>query len=53
MAEMSFEDFYEVPGLKFDVSRLRDDLNKVLEKKISISRSYTLWCNIIEQNSQR
>ena len=33
MAEMSFEDFYEVPGLKFDVSRLRDDLNKVLEKK--------------------
>ena len=33
MAEMSFEDFYKVPGLKFDVSRLRDDLNKVLEKK--------------------
>ena len=33
MAEMSFEDFYNVPGLKFDVSRLRDDLNKILEKK--------------------
>ena len=34
MAEMSFEDFYKVPDLKFDISRLRDDLNKVLEKKI-------------------
>ena len=33
MAEMSFEDFYKVPNLKFDISRLREDLNKVLEKK--------------------
>ena len=33
MAEMSFEDFYKVPDLKFDISRLRKDLNKVLERK--------------------
>ena len=33
MAEMSFEDFYKVPDLKFDISRLRADLEKVLEKK--------------------
>ena len=33
MAEMSFEDFYKVPDLKFDISRLREDLDKVLERK--------------------
>ena len=33
MAEVSFEDFYKVPNLKFDISRLRQDLEKVLEKK--------------------
>ena len=33
MAEMSFEDFYKVPDLKFDILRLRADLEKVLEKK--------------------
>jgi len=33
MAEVSFEDFYQVPNLKFDISRLRQDLEKVLEKK--------------------
>ena len=33
MAEMSFEDFYKVPGLKFDISKLKKDLDKVLEKK--------------------
>ena len=32
MAEMSFEDFYTVPGLKFDILRLRTDLDKVLER---------------------
>ena len=30
---MSFEDFYKVPDLKFDISRLRKDLEKVLERK--------------------
>ena len=33
MAEMSFEDFYKVPGLKFDISKLKKDLDKVLERK--------------------
>tara|TARA_Y100001970_G_scaffold105480_1_gene132152 strand:+ start:8150 stop:8743 length:594 start_codon:yes stop_codon:yes gene_type:complete len=33
MAEVSFEDFYKVPDLKFDISRLRNDLEKVLAKK--------------------
>tara|TARA_B100000073_G_scaffold344499_1_gene351441 strand:- start:2402 stop:2995 length:594 start_codon:yes stop_codon:yes gene_type:complete len=33
MAEMSFEDFYKVPDLQFDISRLRNDLEKVLKNK--------------------
>ena len=33
MAEVSFEDFYKVPDLKFDISRLKKDLDKVLERK--------------------
>ena len=33
MEKATFEDFYEVPNLKFDVSRLRSDLDKILEHK--------------------
>ena len=33
MSEVSFEDFYQVPNLKFDISRLKQDLEKVLERK--------------------
>ena len=33
MAEVSFEDFYKVPDLNFDISRLRKDLDKVLKRK--------------------
>ena len=33
MAKTNFEDFYQVPSLNFDISRLRDDLNKILEAK--------------------
>jgi len=33
MAEVSFEDFYQVPNLKFNISRLKQDLEKVLERK--------------------
>ena len=33
MATTSFEDFYEVPGLNFDISKLKRDLNKILENK--------------------
>ena len=30
MAEVSFQDFYKVPDIIFDISRLKDDLDKVL-----------------------
>ncbi len=33
LAKVSFEDFYEVPELCFDISKLRKDLNKILENK--------------------
>ena len=33
MAITSFEDFYEVPNLNFDISRLRKDLEKILKDK--------------------
>ena len=33
MAEVGFEDFYQVPNLKFDISRLKKDLDIVLERK--------------------
>ena len=31
--KVSFEDFYEVPNLKFDIEKLRADLDKFLRKK--------------------
>ena len=33
MATVSFEDFYEVPDLNFDIVRLRNDLDKILKDK--------------------
>ena len=33
MTAASFEDFYKVPDLEFDIVRLRDDLNKILDSK--------------------
>ena len=33
MTTVSFEDFYKVPDLKFNISRLRNDLEKILEQK--------------------
>ena len=33
MTTVSFEDFYKVPDLKFNISRLREDLEKILEQK--------------------
>ena len=33
MATTGFEDFYQVPNLDFDISRLRKDLDKILENK--------------------
>ena len=43
MAEVSFEDFYKVPNLKFDISRLREDLDKVLKIKKFNSPGVSLW----------
>tara|TARA_B100001287_G_C22554942_1_gene468614 strand:- start:341 stop:937 length:597 start_codon:yes stop_codon:yes gene_type:complete len=33
MTSVSFEDFYKVPNMNFDISRLRKDLEKILENK--------------------
>jgi hypothetical protein len=33
MTTASFEDFYEVPNLIFDISKLREDLDKILKTK--------------------
>ena len=33
MATVSFEDFYQVPELNFDISKLRNDLDKILAQK--------------------
>ena len=31
--QVSFKDFYQVPDLRFDISRLRKDLDSILKKK--------------------
>ena len=33
MGNVSFEDFYQVTDLKFDVSKLKRDLDGILKKK--------------------
>ena len=33
MTTTNFEDFYQVPNLNFDISRLRNDLNQILKNK--------------------
>ncbi len=33
MAQLNYSDFYKVPDLKFDIQRLRKDLDVILEKK--------------------
>ncbi len=33
MVQVSFEDFYKIPELKFDISKLRKDLDLILENK--------------------
>ena len=35
-----FEDFYQVPDLKFDIQKLRGDLKDILEKKNLIPLVY-------------
>jgi len=33
MTQINFNDFYKVPELKFDISKLRNDLSKILKNK--------------------
>ncbi len=33
MAQVSFDDFYQVPGLKFNITKLRSSLESILKKK--------------------
>ena len=33
MAQVSFDDFYQVPNLKFDILKLRKELDVVLKQK--------------------
>ena len=33
MVQVSFEDFYKVPNIKFDIKKLREDLDLVLKRK--------------------
>ena len=33
MTEVNFKDFYKIPDLRFDISRLRKDLDYILKKK--------------------
>ena len=33
MSELNYDDFYQVPELKFDINKLREDLDIILDKK--------------------
>ena len=33
MAHLNFSDFHTVPDIKFDINRLRADLDKILKKR--------------------
>ena len=33
MSQINFQDFYQVPDLKFDITKMRTDLEKVLKKR--------------------
>ena len=41
MPQVSFEDFYQVPNLKFDVPKLRKSLETILKKKKFLSPGVT------------
>ena len=33
MTQLNYSDFYKVPDLKFDIKKLREDLDTILKKK--------------------
>ena len=37
MAQLNYSDFYQVPDLKFDIKRLRKDLDIILKKRDFLS----------------
>ena len=48
----TLNDFYQVPGLSFDISKLRQDLDKILKKiKISNFRNNQFSRNTNEHGS--
>ena len=34
MAHLNFSDFYQVPNLKFDIHKMRADLEVILKQKV-------------------
>jgi predicted ester cyclase len=48
MAQVTFDDFYQVPNLKFDISRLRSDLELVLKRRQFNSPGVTHFGAIIK-----
>ena len=42
MGNINFEDFYKVPELNFDISKLRKDLEIVLKKKNLTLREFQI-----------
>ena len=38
MTQVNFSDFYQVPDMKFDIVKLRQDLDKILKKSGSSDR---------------
>ena len=55
MAQVSFEDFYQVPDLKFDILKLRNDLDEILKKKnfdsvFTVCRSFKFYGKVKSNN---
>lgn len=56
MSKVTFEDFYEVPNLKFDIPKLRNDLEFILKKRnfnsLGISHFGAIALNQIPNNER-
>ena len=38
MTQLNYSDFYQVPELKFDITKLREDLDTILKKRFCLSK---------------
>ena len=45
MRNVEFNDFYQVPNIKFDIFKLRTDLEKILKNK-------KFWCNTFKSDTR-